>query len=142
MIAKVGHIIVAISLFLSSNGLILNKHFCQNELKNVALFVKAEPCHVGSSVAQCPMHAVHSASDQKESKPCCKEETELVKSTADQITSAQESRFFDVLSSLLFIPSTDLPEGTSISITSPKFLNYKPPLIVCDLPLRLQAFLC
>ena len=38
LIGKIGHIILAILVLISSVGILINKHLCQNELKSIALF--------------------------------------------------------------------------------------------------------
>lgn len=90
----------------------------------------------------CPMHNAEKHHGEKESKGCCDDETQYVKSEIDQYaqTSEVEINFSPVLLSVLFITlHIELP---SIDNQSLQYLNYKPPLIVCDLPVRLQTFLC
>lgn len=142
MIYRIGHILLASLLFISSAGFVLNRHYCQDELKSMAIFFEAEACHQEKTAASCPMHKAENQRDKKESKGCCDDETEYVKSETDQYvqTSEVEVNFNPILLGVLFVAlQIELP---SIDTQSLQYLNYKPPLIVCDLPVRLQTFLC
>lgn len=139
MIQRIAHIILAFLLFISSAGLVINKHYCQNELKSMALFAEAEGCHQAKKMS-CPMHADQEEDNHK--KGCCDDETEFVKADEDQYV--QSSKIELKVPPLLFV---DLPaifnlEAPSLDKQSIHYLNYKPPLIVCDLPVLLQTFLC
>lgn len=107
----------------------------------MAIFFEAEVCHKEKAMASCPMHSAEN-NNKKESKGCCDDETKYVKSETDQYipSSEVEINLNPVLLSALFVKlHIELP---SIDTQSPQYLNYKPPLIVCDLPIRLQTFLC
>ena len=117
-------------------------HYCQDELKSMAIFLEAEACHQEKAMASCPMHSSESHHGEKESQGCCDDETQYVKSETEQFVQANETEinFNPVLLSVLFVAlQIELP---SIDTRSIQYLNYKPPLIVCDLPVRLQTFLC
>ncbi len=142
MIQRTTHIILALMVFFSSTGFVLNKHFCQNELKSVAIFSQAEPCHAQKTMRSCPMHGQMEVPGSNESKGCCDDTTDYVKSDIDQLVSNfsldLESQLV-LLSVALFSANMPLP---TIERQSVHYLNYKPPLIVCDLPLSLQTFRC
>ena len=138
MLLRSVNIILALLVFISSSGLVLNKHYCMNELKNTALFFKAKSCHEESPMANCPMHK-HMASSEK--KDCCNDETEYIKSEVDQIQTIADGLSLKHL----FQPGIF---WTPLSIDSPTFykqlihyLNYKPPLLACGLWVRFQALL-
>ena len=139
MLQRLIHIVLAFLFFISSTGLVINKHYCQNELKNMALFVKAEGCHTMKQMS-CPMHS--SPEDENPEKGCCDDETEYVKVDEEQQIQPSEINIQvnPVLMSVLFVTlNLDWP---SLDKQSIHYLNYKPPLIVCDLPVSLQTFLC
>ena len=121
----------------------INKHYCQDELKSVALFVEAEPCHQ-PKMKHCPFHNPPQDDDGEEShkKGCCEDESEYVKVEDEQLSSSFqfELHLNQVLIATIFVAlQIELPSLDSQTI---HYLNYKPPLIVCDLPVRLQTFLC
>lgn len=88
------------------------------------------------------MHSANSHDNEPESKNCCENETVYVKSEADQHISASvaDIKLNPVLLSVLFVAlQIELPSSDAQSLS---YLNYKPPSLVCDLPVRLQTFLC
>lgn len=135
------HIILAFFIFFSSSGFVLNKHFCQGELKSMSFFVKAKPCHQTKQQVLCPIHAAKANDTAKKKKDCCKDESDFLKSGHDQY--AFESGTVDLHFMQAFCafasPLVKLPAKNKKTVD---YLNYKPPLIVCDLPVRLQTFLC
>ena len=48
MIQKIVHIVLAMMVLLSSSGFIVQRHFCQNELKSVSIYLKPDHCHTES----------------------------------------------------------------------------------------------
>lgn len=108
----------------------------------MAIFFEAEACHQSKAMVSCPFHHHHEESSKNESKGCCNDETEYLKSETDQITSTPEAEVSinPILLSVLLV-ALHL-ELSSLDTQSLHYLNYKPPLIVCDLPVRLQTFLC
>ena len=108
----------------------------------MAIFFEAEPCHQEKAMANCPMHGAQKHQDDKESKGCCDNETEYFKSDTDQYapTTEVEVNVSPVLLSALLVALQI--ELSSIDTQSLHYLNYKPPLLVCDLPVSLQTFLC
>lgn len=125
-------------------GFVVQKHFCQNELKGVSVFVKAASCHQNPvDEPSCPMHGseAHHHGDS-EQKNCCDDEVDFVKLDQEfQTESFQIQLQNDPV--LLGIISLALRLSVSEEASSPThFLNYKPPLLVCDFPVSLQTFLC
>jgi hypothetical protein len=120
----------------------VSKHFCRGELKSIALFVQATPCHQNKAMKHCPMHAASDQSGEQESKGCCDTENKFVKSENEQLATELVSHLTDfpvllaVLSVLVGLEAADEDHKTR------QFLTYKPPLLVCDLSVRLQTFLC
>lgn len=129
-------------VFFSSTGFVLNKHFCQEELKSVAIFTKAEPCHSQKAMRNCPMHGEMEMPVSPASKNCCDDTTDYFKSDADQmsVSTGLDLETHLVLWTVALLTSNI--QHFSIDKQSIHYLNYKPPLIVCDLPLSLQNFRC
>lgn len=141
MFGRVLHITLAFVLLLSSTGLVLNKHYCQDELKSVALFSKAKPCHKSSMPKSCPMHG-GTSSDQDDSKGCCDDQSEFLKSDQDQLFHSldydqnQGPDFLATPVAFHGFPTDDLAQ------VDPHYFNYKPPLILYHRSAFLQIWLC
>ena len=142
MIHRIGHIILALLVFISSAGFVLNMHYCQDELKSIAIFFEAEPCHQEKQVTHCPFHNHENQPEEQDSKGCCDDQSKLVKSEMDQYTQTNKvHNDYHPLPLYNFSRITSL-ESTSFVVQSPLYLIYKPPLIVCDVQVQLQTFLC
>jgi len=88
------------------------------------------------------MHPNSAEEEDEEKKGCCKDETEFVKSDEEQLVqlSKLETKTYPILLSVLLTTlNLEWPSTDKLSID---YLNYKPPLIVCDLSVQLQTFLC
>lgn len=131
----------------------INKHYCQGELKATSLVFKAKSCHESAKEnetrethagmpANCPMHQAQTSNTScEEKKGCCSNESEFVKLNTDQEITSFE---FQKIQMPVFV--TLLVFGYHINYIEPEstpvhYQNYKPPLIVCDLPVSLQTFL-
>lgn len=144
MIHKTLHITLILIVLLSSTGFAIQRHFCQNELKGVSLFGKAENCHnTSEEKPSCPMHKSqkHNHNDQ-DKKTCCDDQVEFVKLNQEfygesfQLSVHENPLLIGIIFIALRLPSSE--DETSFT----HFLNYKPPLIVCDFEVKLQTFLC
>lgn len=136
MISRATHIILAVLLFISSTGFVVNKHYCQNELKSMALFHKAEPCHQDKATKSCPMHS----SGEQEKKDCCDDKTEYVKASDEQVAPSFEINLpnIPVLWAAIFVVfNIELPALDSNTL---HYLTYKPPIVLNDLSVLLQVF--
>jgi hypothetical protein len=129
---------LALLVFISSSGLVLNKHYCMNELKNIAIFFKAKSCHEESIMANCSMHK-HLVSHEK--KDCCNDETEYIKSDIDQMQTTADVLSFQqiVQPGMALLLSNE--DSSSFYKQLIHYLNYKPPLLACNVLVRFQAFL-
>lgn len=130
-----------ISVLLGSVGLVVQRHFCQNELKSISVFLEAEACHEKRSAEKsCPFHPPQSDSQQTAQKNCCNNDTEVIILDEDYTPSTFELGSKPVLIALISLVLnleiiTDDP-------ARPHYFNYKPPLLVWDHSLRFQTFLC
>lgn len=155
LVARILNIILAFLVFFSTTGFVVNKHFCQNELRQVSLFVKGESCHHKmekmASMEACPMKGMKkscskdgSCSNQQSSKKkknCCHDESRYVKSEQTQEKQSVEFPQLNnpVLVGVLFIAlKIELP---SIDAHTLPFLTYKPPIVGNDIQVLLQTFL-
>lgn len=90
----------------------------------------------------CPMHSAAHQKDRPDSKGCCDDKAQYLKAETDQLAQVQEIDIHcpPVLWATLGVaPQIDLP---TIDAQTLHYLNYKPPPLVCDLPISLQTFLC
>ena len=137
MIYKLVHIILAGLVLISTTGIVVNKHYCQNQLKNIALFSKAKSCHDINKVSSCPLHNNH----QNEDKGCCDEETDFIKSDEEFVMTSSD--FVDleqpaVLATIYILLQLELP---SFDANTLHYLTYKPPIVFRDIPVLLETFL-
>ncbi|MCB0853738.1 MAG: hypothetical protein KDD63_16045 [Bacteroidetes bacterium] len=146
MIQKLTHIILITTVLLSSSGLIIQKHFCQNELKSVSIYVKPDQCHPKASASTpkaCPMHGREKMArpHKPEQKGCCDDSAEFFKlDTKFVITSdADFTADIQLIDFYQESPIDDFLESESLKF---HYLNYKPPLLVCDVAVSLQTFIC
>ena len=133
-------------VILASAGIMVSKHYCQGEFKNLALFVEAEQCHeVKTRKAEAHCHSGKNTcqslgSEDKQEKKCCENKTVFLE-TDDFISTMAPSKIspeFQLIA-VTFILSNDFLFSTEKR--SLKFLNYKPPLIELDIPVLVQSFL-
>lgn len=150
MAHRILNIILATLVFISSTGFVINKHYCQGELKETAFVVKAKSCHEKVAAVEeehskmppnCPMHQSKKSSSCEEKKGCCENEAEFVKLELDQqVTSFEFQKLLvpTFISILVFSYNIDFSEHDSAPV---HFKNYKPPSLVCDYSVSLQTFL-
>ena len=143
------HILLASLLWFSSTGVVLSMHYCQDNLRDVALFVKAENCHAQKQKENampkgCPMHQAPSTTHQTEEDPeknCCDDTAEYLQLQEDILKTDIEFKSF--ILPLLFAINWQMAGQSPYSTDriSVDYLFYKPPLLVCDRPVVLQTFL-
>lgn len=96
--------------------------------------------------SSCPMHQKLKAcgnhdGTEKDDKNCCNTESEYIALDQDQQVPSFEFPplpFPTYIATIFAVFNIDLPTFDSVSL---HYLNYKPPLIVCDFPPVLQTFL-
>jgi hypothetical protein len=129
-------------LILSSTGIVLNKHFCQDELRSVHLFAQAKSCQQQAPERPaCPLHPP--ADQQDEHQDCCDNKSEYHKTDTEQQQSESkpESTYFPApisgpIIGILF------PDAARFLRQRIAYLHFKPPLLTLDLTIRLQVFRC
>lgn len=143
MLYRFFHILLACLLLISSSGLVLSQHFCRGELKSSALFTEATPCHVQQpQKRKCPHHPP-APKKQEQKKGCCDTKVDFLQLEDDQL--AQDNTVPSLQSAVL-IASLQVAFGVFTPVEEDRktthYLNYKPPLLVCDCPVSFQTFLC
>lgn len=138
MLQKLTHIILALTVFLSSAGIVVDKHFCQNELKNIAIFAKASNCHAAKKT--CPRH--QPTGEEEEKKNCCENETEYFKLDQDQQVQTFD---FELINPKFFIAAVTVffnLENTFAQNENHQYLTDRPPIVEIDILILTQRFLC
>lgn len=107
----------------------------------MAMFIKAEACHSKKAMAACPMHSAPNQ-DGKESKDCCDDQSELIKLEQEQQFPSPNLDLQLPIPAPLIIPATSSWPNAVLERHSRDYLRYKPPVLVCDRTVLLQAFLC
>jgi len=133
------NIILALLIFVSSTGFTINSHFCKSQLKDVRVFFKADDCYK-KYYAQKAKQSCHLKKKSCENN-CCKNTSDYYKLDLDQQLSSFDFKAFEtpaLIATLWIVLNLELPNIDDKSI---QYLNYKPPLIVFDLPVDLQTFL-
>lgn len=140
LVKNILHILLASLVLLSSTGLVTHMHFCQNELENYSFFLEPDTCPKEVVKIPCPMHEGMEIEMESE-KGCCDDETHYVKLSIEQ---EAQSLHIDYITDFLFayLPNTLGLTEAEFYLKSAHYLNYKPPLITCDVQSRLQVFLC
>jgi len=143
LIRKITHITLAFLVLLSSTGLVANMHYCQNELKNFSFFLETDPCPNEMIKVVCPMHTQGNDHEKPvEKKGCCDDETHFVKLPVEQEAQTFQVELLTDFLLTALIPPTSESLGIESDRKFSPYLNYKPPLIICDVQTRLQTFLC
>ncbi len=142
MAIRILHITLAFLIFISTTGLVIQKHYCQNQLQKIALFFSPESCHSSAQKeSPCQAHAKTCCSKKKEKeeqKDCCNNKSEYLKKNYEQ-----QFQAIDFTESILEIIHTPIYNNSNIIATSLQivaYLNYKPPLITRDYPSIFQVF--
>lgn len=140
MLQRLAHIALAVLVFISSTGLVLSRHYCRDELKSLALFAKAKSCHEADPMAHCPVHG--HAMPMDDERDCCDDEVDFLKVDDErQLSSAEWQPHLPLALSAVVAFGLPLEDQTAGRGPIP-YLHYKPPLLVRDLPVRLQTFRC
>jgi hypothetical protein len=115
---------LALLVLISSTSFQVGMHFCQGEVREIALFSKASGCEKERELPPCHRHTKSS---------CCDDET--VMHEADDLTASGPTVSLDAPDQL----HTDIPFVLisevipSVSFSRSPFVHYRPPLLDGDL---------
>ena len=133
---------LAFTLFISSSGLLIQTHFCQNQLQSISIFLNPESCHKN------PDHHCNAGTKKccktkqtREKDNCCHSKKNYVKLDLDQYFFKQSLKEKKNHSNTPQI----IANRQAFSFFTPekiKFFRYKPPLIEFDFQTVFQIFLC
>lgn len=150
MLKKAIHITLVLLILGTSMGLTINKHYCQNQLKGIAVFFQPPNCHdliQGQKTKGCKHHQTPKTttckhSKKEDAKGCCSNESEYVHLEENLINpsiSQDISPNFEWTAILHFALNESY---CSYNHTNVKFQYYSPPLLCRDITLLVQSFLC
>lgn len=140
--SKLVSLIMAFVIFISSTGLVLNKHFCQDQLKSMAIFVAAKSCqHQNTITVPCPIHGTMEVPADEDNN-CCDDQTEFLKADQDLISYSFEIKDTEQIQFLVGFAIAFLEEPLTGIEALVDYSQYRPPILVYDRTVRLQTFLC
>ena len=143
------HIILALSVLLSTSGVTVFEHLCQMNGRTVSIFIQPKGCCKSQKVTQNSCQkAKCSLKDHQHSslskKPCCEDKSQLLKATTEG--AAQKIVTLDFNFDFITVDfSPSIVRVNTITPTSQKALRfylYKPPPMVTDIRVFIQSFLC
>ena len=122
-------------VLITSIGVTINLHLCAGEIQSAALFVKPEPC----KSVQKPCHGTERHSKKN---GCCEEKSLIVKgkdTTAEVKVPTQVPVSYHLISVILPVlySITDLES----SVSTPRYVHYKPPTTGKDITVLAHSFL-
>lgn len=141
MAAKVLHILLALSVVFSTTGFTLSKHFCQEEVQHVRMFVKAESCQHNKTAAPCQTGRPHCDSHGDiDHKGCCTNTFNYYKLDQDKEAQSFQYKSLKVrvlLATVLVVFNIELPADDLHFLA---YQTYKPPIVCDDFQSMLQTF--
>ena len=141
MLNRLFSFFIALLLLIGSSGLIIQSHFCQNQLQKISFYLKSENCNknethqCNSAIKKCCKKKSITADN------CCHNKTEYIQLNLDLYFFKHYLKIkqVDFTGIVTFFEFNKNPFFCTKKV---KFHNYKPPLIALDLQTFLQTFLC
>jgi hypothetical protein len=139
-------LLMAILLLTSSVSFAVDMHFCKGELKSISFWGKAPSCHEQAAAKiTCPHHRkmmLEKGEAALEKADCCDNHTVQVEAEHDRQTqTAAELELNPSLQYFLIAYATSLLPAEGFTDSPAPYLNYKPPLLLRDIPVLTQSFL-
>lgn len=142
---KIGHIILAILVFISSTGLLINLHYCREELKGMSFFFEKESCHQPSAGAPaCPLHqptGCGHGGEEEDKKGCCDNQPTYVKTDDARQADLQQLQPWLLVAPVAELVDIKAPAPPTTDAHTRHYLIYRPPIVLTDLPVLFQSFL-
>ena len=131
MIHRFLHIIISLTLLLSTSGVTVTAYFCQDNLSGLSLF---SPKECKSSVKACCLKS-------KGKKKCCTSDSEFFKIDIDQQLS-KISDYTDIDFDDINVPVATQENDKPINFAVAQAYLYRPPPLIKDRSTLYQVFLC
>jgi len=125
LLQKITPILLAALMLVGTSGFKVEKFYCGTHLQSIHIFTSSTPC--------C------SKSNQAEGK--CHTETEYVKADLNGDLPILSQKIDQPTTSLAILEVFVQYLFNPINTTVVKYLNYKPPLMLLDIPVLIQSFL-
>jgi hypothetical protein len=148
-------LLMSVLMLVSSSGVAMDMHYCQDELKSVRLIVDAPTCHDQAAKAEKPAchkkakegtekkchKAVSDPQDETCENDCCSHEVIHAQLDADLLKSEwnQLENFSQITQ--LFLSTFILTYNSNYDTGIVQYRHYKPPLPDKDIPVLIQSFL-
>ena len=148
MAARILHIILAISVFFSTTGLIVIQHYCHKELKKIGFFVEPDGCSdsmVSDDLCcqiKVPKNCCTILNGQEKNNNCCDTKTAYYKVDQELKALSEEQSEIGKLNISNSNTSHSFSENILPEFQKYPFQNYQTPLIVYDFSVLFQSFLC
>lgn len=147
MLFKIIHIIGALAILISTGGLRINSHYCENEFVKNSLYFSLGSCCTKDQPDECSTEKSKCSHDERdageeEEEGCCSTTTNIYVLDQDQKVQLFQFKSFahlDVWNTFIVAHDSEL---SSIDEYIPEYLKYFPPQIVFDRQERFQIFLC
>ncbi len=140
MLAKVANIFVAATVFLSTTGVVLNRHYCQNQLRTTSVFVRAKACHSMQQEPPCHPQAMQCHYGDAE-KDCCHDDAEYVHSDQLKVFQSPAVWVLPTFELAALLPALSMHPVVD-EATQRVHHRYRPPDLPVALPELLQVFRC
>lgn len=137
---------MAVFLLLSSTGLSLDIHYCQDNIRGISLVGTTKSCHDKGVSSAChkskkSCHKTSDKVDNAEKDNCCHNESIVIESSdidasSPHIASIQEVKF-EFVAALIAIYIFNYNETTDVQ----SYVQYHPPLPDRDIQVLYQSFL-
>lgn len=125
-------VLLAMLVLFSSTSFMVGLHFCMGEVRNVALFSKAELCELEKPLPPC---------HRPSTPPCCEDET-VVHEADDFKTAAADVHAIAAVSAEMEQALTFISEIIpSAPLSRTQYYNYDPPLRSYDLTVEHRVFI-
>ncbi|MBK7407506.1 MAG: hypothetical protein IPL49_14305 [Saprospirales bacterium] len=140
MLSKILHTILALSVFFSTTGFTLSRHYCRNQLQGIGFFAPPTQCEHVKKMPCCKGHNGCAMHQEKDKKGCCHNSITHFKLDQDkQILPIG----FKLLKKpvgpieMLVVPFSSLSASGS---HLPFYQLFKPPIVCSDFQVLLQTF--
>lgn len=136
MKTRILHITLLLSVLFSSTSWVLHRHYCSDELVDIALMTVPESCHMDDTKDSCPDHS-------QTQDDCCTNEAELIKTELNY--DLFQPQFKSFLFTQVFIDAFFVKQTVAVIDEAQEFLSLKywqpPAPAAVSLPV-IQQFLC
>ena len=142
LVRKTIHILLAFLVISSSSGLVVNQHYCFDDLVSVAYFLPANSCIPAQKKEPSGSHSQQVPQKKIDRKSCCSNQTDLLK-----VAQEQQGQFFELQVHVEKVVHPFLLGTLSMGFPIPAtdniyYVNYRPPLLAKDISVHLQVFRC